>query len=161
MTISAGDRLPEATFKVMTADGLSDMTTSDVFSGKKVVAFAVPGAFTPTCHAMHVPNFLGSLDAFKAKGVDTVACIAVNDAFVLGEWARKTGADGKILFLSDGNADFTRAAGLDFDASANGLGTRSKRYAMLVDDGVVKVINIEEVPKTVDVSSAENILEAL
>lgn len=161
MTIGIGDRVPSATFKVMTKDGLSDMTTDDVFADKKVVVFAVPGAFTPTCHALHVPNYLGSLDAFKAKGVDTVACISVNDAFVLNEWAKKTAADGKILFLADGNADFTKAAGLDFDASANGLGTRSKRYGMLVEDGVVKALNVEEVPKTVDASSAEKILEAL
>lgn len=161
MTLSAGDRVPAATFKVMTEDGLADKTTDDVFSGKKVVIFAVPGAFTPTCQAMHVPNFLGSLDAFKAKGVDTVACISVNDAFVLNEWAKKTAADGKILFLADGNAEFTKAAGLDFDASGNGLGIRSKRYAMLVEDGVVKVLNVEEVPKTVDASSAERIVEAL
>ena len=161
MTISVGDRLPDVTFKVMTDEGLEDMTTSDVFAGKKVAIFAVPGAFTPTCQAMHVPNFLGSLDAFREKGVDTVACISVNDAFVLKEWAKKTAADGKILFLADWNADFTVAAGLDFDASGNGLGTRSKRYGMLVDDGVVKALNIEEAPKTVDVSSAEKLLEAL
>lgn len=161
MTISVGDRVPEMNFKILTQDGLSDMSTGDVFGGKKVVIFAVPGAFTPTCQAMHVPNFLGSLDAFRAKGVDTVACIAVNDAFVLDEWAKKTAADGKILFLADGNADFTKAVGLDFDASANGLGIRSKRYAMLVEDGVVKVLNIENVPKTVDASSAEKILEVL
>jgi peroxiredoxin len=161
MTISVGDRLPDVTFKIMTDDGLSDMTTGDVFAGKKVVVFAVPGAFTPTCQAMHVPNFLGCLDAFKEKGVDTVACISVNDAFVLKEWAKKTAADGKILFLGDGNAEFTVAVGLDFDASGNGLGTRSKRYAMLVDDGVVKALNIEEAPKTVDASSAEKILEVL
>lgn len=161
MTISVGDRVPDATFKVMTDEGPADMTTDDVFGGKKVVVFAVPGAFTPTCHALHVPNYLGSLDAFKEKGVDTVACISVNDAFVLNEWAKKTAADGKILFLADGNADFTKAAGLDFDASGNGLGIRSKRYGMLVEDRVVKALNIEEVPKTVDVSSAERILEAL
>lgn len=161
MTISVGDKLPNATFKVKTEDGLEDRTTEDVFAGKKVVVFAVPGAFTPTCHALHVPNYLGSLDAFKEKGVDTVACIAVNDAFVLDEWAKKTAASGKILFLSDGNAEFTKAAGLDFDASANGLGIRSVRYAMLVEDGVVKALNIDDVPKTVDKSAAEKILEIL
>lgn len=161
MTISVGDRLPEATFRVMTDDGLSEMTTGDVFAGKKVVVFAVPGAFTPTCHAMHVPNFLGSLDAFKEKGVDTVACIAVNDPFVLKEWANKTGANGKITFLSDGNAEFTRAAGLEFDASGASLGTRSKRYAMLVEDGEVKALNIDDVPSTLDASSSEHILAAL
>lgn len=161
MTLNVGDRLPEANFKVLTDEGPSDMNTNDVFSGKKVVAFAVPGAFTPTCHALHLPNYLGSLDAFKEKGVDTVACISVNDPFVLSQWAKKSAADGKILFLSDFNADFTKAAGMDFDASGNGLGTRSKRYAMLVEDGVVKVLNIEEVPKVVDASAAEKILEAL
>jgi peroxiredoxin len=123
--------------------------------------FAVPGAFTRTCQALHVPNFLGNLDAFSQKGVDTVACISVNDPFVMTEWAKKTAAEGKILFLADGNAEFTTAVGLDFDASANGLGTRSRRYAMLVDDGVVKALNIEEAPKVVDASSAEKILEVL
>ncbi len=161
MTIKVGDKLPEATFKVLTDDGPADKTTSDVFSGKKVVVFAVPGAYTPTCNALHVPNFLGHLDALKEKGVDTVACVAVNDPFVLNEWAKSTAAQGKILFLSDGNGDFTKAIGLEFDATAAGLGIRSQRYAMLVDDGVVKVLNVEEVPKTVEASSAENILAAL
>lgn len=161
MTIKVGDKVPDVTFKVLTDDGPTDMTTADVFSGKKVVVFAVPGAFTPTCNALHVPNFLGHLDDFAAKGVDTVACIAVNDMFVLNEWAKSTGALGKILFLSDGNADFTKAIGLEFDASANGLGIRSRRYAMIVDDGVVKLLNVDEVPKTVDASSAENVLAAL
>jgi len=161
MTISVGDHLPEANFKISTGEGPADMSTNDVFSGKKVVVFAVPGAFTPTCNALHLPNFLGSFDSFKEKGVDTVACISVNDPFVLSEWAKKSAADGKILFLSDYSAEFTKAAGLEFDASAAGLGTRSRRYAMLVEDGVVKVLNIEEVPKVVEVSSAEKILEAL
>lgn len=161
MAISVGDKLPDTTFKVMTDDGLADMTTQDVFAGKTVVVFAVPGAFTPTCQALHVPNFLGALDALKAKGVDTVACISVNDAFVLNAWAKSTAADGKILFLADGNADFTKAVGMDFDASGNGLGTRSRRFSMIAEDGVVKVLNIEEAPKVVDISSAEKILEAL
>ena len=161
MTIKVGDKIPEATFKVLTDDGPADKTTSDVFSGKKVVVFAVPGAYTPTCNALHVPNFLGHLDALKGKGVDTVACVAVNDPFVLNEWAKSTAAQGKILFLSDGNGDFTKAIGLEFDATAAGLGIRSQRYAMLVDDGVVTVLNVEEVPKTVEASSAENILAAL
>ena len=161
MTISVGDRLPEANFKVLTDEGPSDMSTNDVFSGKKVVMFAVPGAFTPTCNALHLPNYLGSFDTFMEKGIDTVACISVNDPFVLSEWAKKSAADGKILFLSDFNAEFTKALGLDFDASANGLGTRSRRYAMLVEDGVVKILNIEEVPKTLDASAAEKILETL
>ncbi|MFQ5626801.1 MAG: peroxiredoxin [Methyloligellaceae bacterium] len=161
MALSVGDKLPGATFKVMTDDGLADMTTQDVFAGKTVALFAVPGAFTPTCNALHVPTFLGALDALKAKGVDTVACISVNDAFVLSAWAKATAADGKILFLADGNAEFTKAAGFDFDASGNGLGIRSKRFAMVAEDGVVKVINVEEVPKVVEASSAEKLLEAL
>ncbi len=161
MAISVGDKLPDVTFKVLTDDGLTDMTAQDVFGGKKVVLFGVPGAFTPTCNAMHVPNFLGSLDALKAKGVDTVACLSVNDAFVLSAWAKATAADGKILFLADGNADFVKAAGLELDASANGLGTRSQRFSMIVEDGIVKVLNVEEIAKVVDASSAEKILEAL
>jgi len=161
MALCVGDKLPDATFKVMADGGLADMTTQEVFSGKTVALFAVPGAFTPTCNAKHVPNFLGALDALKAKGVDTVACISVNDAFVLGAWAKATAADGKILFLADGNAEFTKAAGFEFDASGNGLGIRSKRYAMVAEDGVVKVLNVEEAPKVVEMSSAEKLLEAL
>lgn len=161
MTISVGDRLPDVTFKVMTADGPSDMTTADVFSGKTVAAFAVPGAYTPTCHAKHLPGFLDNLDAFKAKGVDTVACIAVNDVFVMGAWAKDTGGDGKILFLADGNGEFTKAAGIEFDGSAAGLAIRSRRYAMLVEDGVVKAINIEEAPGVAEASSASELLKAL
>jgi peroxiredoxin len=158
MPITVGDRLPDATFKVRTPDGLKDVTVKELTAGKKVVLFAVPGAFTPTCHAKHVPSFLAHLDAFKAKGVDTVACVAVNDAFVLDAWAKANGAEGKILFLADGNATFTKAIGLDFDGSGVGLGTRSKRYAMYVEDGVVKVLNVEDSPGVMDRSSAETLL---
>jgi peroxiredoxin len=161
MTISVGDRLPDAVFRVMTPDGPDTMTTSAVFGGKKVVLFAIPGAFTPTCHAKHVPNFLDNLDALKAKGVDTVACVAVNDVFVMDAWAKATGGDEKILFLSDGSADFTKAIDLVFDATEIGLGLRSQRYAMLVDDGVVKVLNVETERGTIENSSAEKILAAL
>ncbi len=161
MALSIGDKLPDATFKVMTGDGLADMTTQNVFAGKTVALFAVPGAFTPTCNAMHVPNFLGALDALKAKGADTVACLAVNDAFVLNAWAKSTAAAGKILFLADGNGEFTKAAGLELDASGFGLGIRSKRYAMIVENCVVKVMNVEDVPTVVEASSAEKLLEAL
>jgi peroxiredoxin len=161
MSISVGDKLPEANFTVMTGDGPSGMSTSDVFAGKKVAAFAVPGAFTPTCHLKHLPGFLDHLNDFKDHGVDTVACIAVNDIFVLDAWAKNTGAEGKILFLADGNDDFTKAIGLDFDASAVGLGMRSKRYAMLVDDGVVKILNIEDAPASAIISSAEELLKSL
>jgi peroxiredoxin len=137
------------------------MTTNEVFSGKKVVLFAVPGAYTPTCHMKHLPGFLQHADDFEAKGIDTVACTAVNDPFVLDNWAKSTGADGKIMFLSDGNADFARAIGADFDASVKGLGTRSKRYAMLVDDGVVKAVHVEDMPTEVTSSSAETLLQQI
>ena len=161
MSISVGDKLPEANFTVMTNDGPSGMSTSDVFAGKKVAAFAVPGAFTPTCHLKHLPGFLDHLNDFKDHGVDTIACIAVNDIFVLDAWAKNTGAEGKILFLADGNGDFTKAIGLEFDASAVGLGERSKRYAMLADDGVVKVLNIEDAPASAIISSADELLKSL
>ena len=161
MTIAVGDKLPEATFKVRTPDGLKDVTTSELTAGRKVVLFAVPGAFTPTCHARHVPSYLEHLDALKAKGVAEVACVAVNDAFVLDAWAKATGADGKLTLLSDGNGTFTKAIGLDFDGSGFGLGIRSKRYAMLVDNGVVKTLNIEESPGVMEVSGADRLLAAL
>ncbi len=161
MTIAVGDRLPACTFKVRTADGLGDITTDELCAGKKVVLFAVPGAFTPTCSARHLPSFLEHLDALKAKGVATVACVAVNDAFVLDAWAKSQDAAGKILMLSDGNATFTKAIGMDFDGSGFGLGVRSKRYAMLVDDGVVKVLNVEASPGVMEVSGADKILAAL
>ena len=158
MSISVGDRLPEATFRVLGADGIEKLTTDEVFAGKKVVLFAVPGAFTPTCHLKHLPGFLDNADAFKKKGVHTVACVAVNDPFVMDAWAKATGGKGKVLFLSDGNGEFTKAIGLDFDGSGIGLGTRSKRYAMLVDDGVVTVLNVEEFAGVADVSTAEKLL---
>jgi len=159
MIISPGERIPAATFHVMTAEGPSEMTSDEVFSGKKVVLFAVPGAYTPTCHMKHLPGFVQHADGFKAKGVDTIACTAVNDPFVLDNWAKSTGAEGKILFLADGNANFAKAIGADLDASAVGLGTRSQRYAMLVDDGVVKAIHMEDSPKEVTSSSAETLLQ--
>ncbi len=161
MAIAIGSRLPEATFKVVTPSGPGTKTTGEVFSGKRVVLFAIPGAFTPTCHSNHLPGFLENLDAFKAKGVDLVACTAVNDVFVLDAWAAATGAQGKILFLADGNGDFAKAVGLDLDATGNGLGLRSKRYAMLVEDGVVKVLNVEDVASNAEQSSAAAILAAL
>lgn len=158
MSISVGDRLPKTTFRVLGADGIENLSTDQVFAGKKVVLFAVPGAFTPTCHLKHLPGFLDNADAFKKKGVHTVACVAVNDPFVMDSWAKATGGSGKVLFLSDGNGEFTKAIGLDFDGSGIGLGTRSKRYAMLVEDGVVMVLNLEETPGVADVSTAENLL---
>jgi glutaredoxin/glutathione-dependent peroxiredoxin len=161
MTIAIGDSLPEATFRVLGSEGIDKLTTADIFAGKKVVLFAVPGAFTPTCHLKHLPGFIDNADAFKKKGVNTVACVAVNDPFVLDAWAKATDGMGKVLFLSDGNGEFTKKIGLDFDGSGIGLGTRSKRYAMLVDDGVVKALNIEDSPGIADVSTAEKLLAAL
>jgi len=156
--IAPGDRIPEATFHVMTAEGPSELSANDVFSGKKVVLFAVPGAYTPTCHMKHLPGFIQHADDFKAKGVETIACTAVNDPFVLDHWAKATGADGKVMFLADGNANFAKAIGADLDASAFGLGTRSHRYAMLVEDGVVKSVHVEDAPTEVTSSSAETLL---
>ncbi len=146
MPIKVGDRLPEAKFRVMTSEGPAWKTTDEVFKGKKVALFAVPGAFTPTCHNMHMPSFLKNAAAIKAKGVDTIAVTGVNDVFVMNAWKKETGADGKIDFLADGNGDFAKAIDLAFDGSGDGLGTRSRRYSMLVDDGVVKSLNIEEAP---------------
>jgi peroxiredoxin len=158
MTIAKGDSLPETTFRFMGPDGIESLSTKDVFAGKKVVLFAVPGAFTPTCHLKHLPGFIENADAFKSKGIDSVVCVAVNDPFVLAAWEEKSGAKGKVLFLSDGNAEFTEKIGMDFDGSGIGLGTRSKRYAMLVDDGVVKVLNTEDSPGVAEVSTAESML---
>jgi glutaredoxin/glutathione-dependent peroxiredoxin len=161
MTIAIGDRLPDATFRVLGSDGIQSMTTRDVFDGKKVVLFAVPGAFTPTCHLKHLPGFIERADEFKKLGVDTVACVSVNDPFVLAAWEEKSGGKGKVLFLSDGNAEFTKKVGMDFDGSGIGLGTRSKRYAALVEDGVVKILNVEESPGVAAESTAEKILDDL
>jgi glutaredoxin/glutathione-dependent peroxiredoxin len=155
MTIKAGDQLPDAKFTVMTAEGPKPMHTADVFKGKKIALFAVPGAYTPTCHKSHMPGFVDRVDAIKAKGVDAVVCTAVNDIFVLTNWAKDTGSDGKITMLADGSADFAKALGLEIDLTKAGLGIRSKRYAMLVDDGIVKVVNVEDAPPQHGVSSAE------
>lgn len=161
MAISIGDKLPAASFKLMGADGPQEMSTSDIFTGKKVVLFAVPGAFTPTCHMNHLPGFLKHYDEIKSKGVDDIAVVSVNDLFVMDEWAKSTGGKGKIHFLSDGAAAFTKEIGLDIDLSEVGLGVRSKRYSMIVDDGVVKALNIEETPGTADLSGAAAILDQL
>ncbi len=161
MAIAVGDRLPDVRFTVMTEGGPAPKTTSEIFSGKKVALFAVPGAFTPTCHNNHLPGFLDNLDAFKAKNVDEVVCTAVNDIFVLTAWAKATGADDKITFISDGSGNFAKALGLDLDGSAMNMGLRSKRYAMLVDDGVVKVVNVEDAPGKADKSGAGPLLDAI
>ncbi|TFF18348.1 peroxiredoxin [Jiella endophytica] len=161
MTIAIGDKIPNATVKTRTEDGPADLSTEEIFSGKKVVLFGVPGAFTPTCSMNHLPGFVTHNDEFRQKGVDTIAVVAVNDIFVMGAWEKSTEAGGKILFLSDGNGEFTKALGLDIDLSVAGLGVRSKRYSMLVEDGVVKQLNIEESPGQADKSSAEALLEQM
>ncbi len=161
MSISVGDRLPSATFRVATADGPATQTTDEIFGGKKVVLFGVPGAFTPTCHKNHLPGFLEKAEAFKAKGIDAIAVTSVNDVFVMDAWSKATNGAGKVEFLADGNGDFANALGLSFDASGNGLGTRSKRYSMVVEDGVVTKLNVEDVPSKADASSAEALLKQL
>jgi glutaredoxin/glutathione-dependent peroxiredoxin len=154
MSIKVGDRLPEATFTTMTAEGPKPMSTADVFNGKKVALFAVPGAYTPTCHKQHMPGFVERVAELKKKGFDTVACTSVNDVFVLTQWSKDSGADGKVVMLADGSADFAKKLGLEIDLNARGLGVRSKRYAMAVDNGVVKILNVEEAPPQHDKSSA-------
>src|SRR5437868_497911 len=161
MAIKVGDRLPNTTFTTMTADGPKPQTTDDIFKGKKVVLFAVPGAFTPTCHKNHLTGFLQNADKIKAKGIDTIAVTGVNDVFVMDAWKKNTDTDGKIEFLADGAAAFAKAIGLSLDLSERGLGMRSQRYAMVVEDGVVKTLNIEEAPGKADISGAENLLKGL
>ena len=161
MAIKVGDRLPEAKFRVMTAEGPGWKTTDEVFKGKKVVLFAVPGAFTPTCHKNHLPGFVQNADAIKAKGVDAIAVTAVNDGFVMDAWKKASSAEGKIEFLADGNGDFAKAIDMTLDGSGNGLGLRSKRYSMLVEDGVVKKLNVEEAPGKAETSSADALLKQL
>ncbi|TPW28702.1 peroxiredoxin [Pararhizobium mangrovi] len=161
MTISSGDRLPEAAFKERTSEGMRETTTEEIFAGRKVVLFAVPGAFTPTCDLNHLPGYIEHNGAIRAKGVDEIAVVAVNDAFVMGAWAEHSGGKDKVRFLSDWDASFTKAIGMETDLSGGTLGLRSKRYAMIVEDGVVKTLNIEETPGTAEKSGAAAILEQL
>ncbi|NDV85958.1 redoxin family protein [Aurantimonas aggregata] len=161
MAIGVGDKIPNATLKTRTSDGPVDLSTEEIFGGKKVVLFAVPGAFTPTCTMNHLPGFLTYNEEIRGKGVDTIAVVAVNDIHVMSAWEKSTEASGKITFLSDGNGEFTKAVGLDIDLSVAGLGTRSKRYSMIVEDGVVTALNIEDSPGRADTSSAEALLEQL
>ena len=160
MTIKVGDKIPSVTLRHLTAEGPKAVTTDELFGGKKAVLFAVPGAFTPTCSAKHVPSFVRNYDELVAKGIELIACVSVNDAFVMGAWGKDQKADGKIVMLADGNGDLTKAIDLGFDASGFGLGFRSQRYAMVLDDGVVTVLNVEK-PGTFEVSSGEAILKAL
>jgi len=154
MSIQVGERLPAASFTHMTAAGPAPLTTDEVFKGKKVVLFSVPGAFTPTCSAKHLPGYLKEHDAIKAKGVDTIACLAVNDVHVMAAWGQALGVGDKVLLLADGNADFAKAIGLDADFAKYGMGVRSKRFSMVVVDGVVKELNVEAAGEF-KVSSAE------
>jgi glutaredoxin/glutathione-dependent peroxiredoxin len=157
MTIKIGDKLPQIEFSSPGADGPVKLSTIDVFKGKRVVLVAVPGAFTPTCDAMHLPGYVMDHDAIKAKGIDTIACTSVNDVFVMKAWSKASQADGKVLMLADGNGTFAKAVGLSFDLAVAGMGERSRRYSMLVEDGVVKTLNIEE-KGGVTVSGSETIL---
>jgi peroxiredoxin len=161
MTIKVGDRIPSVTLKTPSPEGPKEITTDELFRGKKAVLFAVPGAFTPACSQRHLPGFVEHADELKAKGVDLIACVAVNDAFVLNAWAREQRADGKVMMLADGSGDFTRALGLELDLTKGGLGRRSQRYSMLIEDGVVKALNLESQPGQVTASSAEAMLKAL
>ena len=159
MTIKTGDRLPDANFMTMTADGPAPVATADVFAGKRVALFAVPGAFTPTCSARHLPGFVEKADELKAKGIDTIACTSVNDVFVMGAWGQDQGADG-VVMLADGNGDFAEALGLVMDGTAFGMGKRSQRYAMVVNDGVVEHLFVDEAGGF-EVSSADHMLSQL
>ena len=159
MTIKAGDKIPSATFMEMQDGKPTPVSSDELFKGKTVALFALPGAYTPTCSAKHVPGYVANADALKAKGVDAIVCVSVNDAFVMGAWGKDQGAGGVVAMLADGNGDFTRAVGLEFDASKFGMGKRSQRYSMVVKDGVVKALNVEE-PGAFDVSSAEHMLSS-
>ena len=160
MTIKVGDRVPAGTFKVMGKDGPSALTTEQLFAGKTVVLFSVPGAFTPTCHARHLPGFVDQAAAFKAKGVDTVACLAVNDVFVMDAWGKASHVGDKIVMLADGNAEFSNALGLGLDASGFGMGQRGQRFAFVAKDGVVTHLNIESGGEF-KVSAADHVLGQL
>jgi peroxiredoxin len=160
MSIKVGDKIPSATLMQMKDGGPKPVKTDDLFAGKKVVVFALPGAFTPTCSAKHLPGFVQNADAIKAKGIDAIACVSVNDAFVMGAWGEQQKVGDKIMMLADGNGDLTRALGLELDGSRFGMGKRSQRFAMVVDNGVVKELNVEE-PGAFAVSSAEHVLKQL
>ena len=160
MSINPGDKMPSGSFKVITAEGPRDLSTDELFSGKTVVLFSVPGAFTPTCDAKHLPGFVQHADAIKAKGVDTIACMAVNDMFVMKAWGQSANVGDAVLMLADGNGDYTKALGLELDARGFGLGMRGQRFAIIVKDGVASVVNVEAGGEF-KVSSAEHILSQL
>ena len=161
MPIKVGDHIPEAKFRIMTAEGPAWKTTDEIFKGKKVALFGVPGAYTGTCHKMHVPSIVQNAKTMKTKGVDTIAITGVNDVFVMQAWKKASDPDEHIEFLADGNAEFAKAIDLTFDGSGNGMGLRSKRYSMVVDNGVVKKLHVEEAPGKVEVSGGDHLLNHL
>jgi glutaredoxin/glutathione-dependent peroxiredoxin len=158
--IKVGDKIPSATLMQMKDGGPKPVSTDQLFAGKKVALFALPGAFTPTCSAKHLPGFVQNSEALKAKGIDAIACVSVNDAFVMGAWGEQQKAGDKVMMLADGNGDFARALGLELDATKFGMGKRSQRYSMVVDDGVVKQLNVEQ-PGAFEVSSADHMMALL
>ena len=160
MSIKVGERMPEGSFSVMTSDGPATMSTEELFAGDKVVLFAVPGAFTPTCSMQHLPGYVENAEAILRKGVDTIGCISVNDVFVMDAWGKDIGSGDKVVMLADGNATYTQALGLELDASGFGMGTRSQRFAIVIDDGVVSQLHVEA-PGEFKVSAAEAVLENL
>ncbi len=161
MTIKIGDKFPDSTFKVMGKEGPEDLQSGDIFSGKRIILFALPGAFTPTCHLNHLPGFLDNLEVFKSKGIDAIYVLAVNDVWVMDAWSKAANSQGKIGFLSDGSAVVTSAIGMDVDLGPAGMGKRSKRYSMVLDDGVVQILNIEDAPGQAVTSGAATLLEQL
>jgi peroxiredoxin len=160
MTIKVGDKLPTISLKYMNKDGMQTATTDDLFKGKKAILFGLPGAFTPTCSAKHLPGFINHHDDLKKKGVDVIACLSVNDAFVMDAWGKAQNAGEKVLMLADGNGDFAKATGLTMDGTGYGMGMRTSRWAMVLDDGKVKTLNVEA-PGAFEVSSAESVMKAL
>ena len=158
MTINVGDRIPEGTLHHMSVDGPTEISTEQLFAGKRVALFALPGAFTPTCSAKHLPGFVAGAGALKGKGVDTIVCLSVNDAFVMDAWGKDQNVGDKVMMIADGSADFTRALGLELDLGGRGFGMRSQRYSMLVDDGVVKALHVEEAGAGLNVSDAQTLL---
>ncbi len=160
MTIAVGDKLPEATLVEMIGEGPAPRTTAEIFNGRKIALFSVPGAFTPTCSAKHLPGFVDQSKDFKAKGIDEIICIAVNDAFVMGAWGKSQNADSKVSMLADGNGDFSKSLGLEMDGRAYGMGMRGQRFSMIVEDGVVTTLNVEG-PGEFHISSADHMLTQL
>jgi peroxiredoxin len=161
MTIKVGDKVPSATLRYLSPEGPKEITTDELFRGKKVALFAVPGAFTPTCSQRHLPGYVDKAAELKAKGVDTIACVAVNDAFVMGAWGKDQSCGEKVMMLADGSGDFTKAVGMELDMRSRGLGVRSQRYSMLVDNGTVKSLNLESQPGQVEASGVDAMLKAL